>query len=122
MTDGAAGGTPAGGVACEDRGVATTFALIYTYTDDTELRDATRAAHRDYLRPFAEDGPMLVAGAWAPGEDPGGLLIFRAEDRAAVQTIVDNDPFSTAGVVARAEIREWAPPLGPLAGALTGQA
>ena len=47
---------------------------------------------------------MLVAGAWAPGEAPGGLLIFRVEDRAAVQAIVDADPFSTAGVVARAEV------------------
>lgn len=101
--------------------MATTFALIYTYTDDTGLRDATRPAHRDYLRPFGEDGTMLAAGAWAPGEEPGGLLIFRVEDRAAVQRIVDNDPFTTAGVVARADIREWAPPLGPLAGALTGQ-
>ena len=121
-TDDDADGGPVGVAACEDRGVATTFALIYTYTDDTELRDATRPAHRDYLRPFAEDGTMLVAGAWAPGEAPGGLLVFRVEDRAAVQAIVDADPFSTAGVVARAEIREWAPPLGPLAGALTGQA
>jgi uncharacterized protein YciI len=39
-----------------------------------------------------------------------------------VQGIVDKDPFTTAGVVASADIREWAPPLGPLAGALTGEA
>ncbi|MFC5950057.1 YciI family protein [Pseudonocardia lutea] len=102
--------------------MATTFAVLYTYTDDTALRDDTRPAHRDYLRGFVDDGTLLVAGAWAPGEAPGGLLIFRAEDRAAVQGIVDKDPFTTAGVVASADIREWAPPLGPLAGALTGQA
>jgi len=99
--------------------MATTFAVIYTYTDDTELRDATRPAHRDYLR---ECGSLLVAGAWAPGEAPGGLLIFRAEDRSEVQAIVDKDPFTTAGVISAADIREWAPPLGPVAGALTGQA
>lgn len=102
--------------------MATTFAVIYTYTDDTELRDATRPAHRDYLRSFGEDGTLLVAGAWAPSEAPGGLLIFRADDRAAIQKIVDGDPFTTAGVVSHADIREWAPPLGPVAGALTGQA
>lgn len=102
--------------------MATTFAVIYTYTDDTELREATRPAHRDYLREFVDNGSLLVAGAWAPAEAPGGLLIFRAEDRSAVQAIVDKDPYTTSGVVSATDIREWAPPLGPLAGALTGQA
>ncbi|MFR9806977.1 YciI family protein [Pseudonocardia sp. RS010] len=102
--------------------MATTFALIYTYTDDAELRDATRPAHRDFLRELVDDGTLLVAGAWAPGEAPGGLLVFRAEDKAAVQAIADKDPFTTAGVVASSDIREWVPPIGPAAGALTGQA
>jgi uncharacterized protein YciI len=101
--------------------MATTFAVIYTYTDDSALRDATRPAHREYLRGLADDGALLVAGAWGPGEPPGGLLIFRSEDKAAVQAFVDKDPFTTAGVVADAEIREWAPPLGPMAAALNGQ-
>lgn len=101
--------------------MAKTFAVIYSYTEDTALRDATRPDHRAYLRERADDGSLLVAGAWAPGEAPGGLLILRAEDRAAVQTIVDNDPFTRQGVVARSEIHEWAPPLGPVAGSLTGE-
>jgi uncharacterized protein YciI len=101
--------------------MATTFAVIYTYTDDSALRDATRPAHREYLRGLADEGALLVAGAWAPGEAPGGLLIFRGEDKDAVQAFVDKDPFTTSGVVAGAEIREWAPPLGPVAAALNGQ-
>jgi uncharacterized protein YciI len=99
--------------------MASTFAVIYTYIDDTPLREATRPTHRDYLRGLADDGALLVAGAWAPAEAPGGLLIFRAADKAAVQAIVDKDPYTTAGVVANADIREWAPPLGPLASQLT---
>jgi uncharacterized protein len=101
--------------------MASTFAVLYTYTDDTALRDDTRPVHREYLRGLADQGALLVAGAWAPAEAPGGLLVFRAEDKAAVQVYVDDDPFTTAGVVARAEIREWAPPLGPLADALNGR-
>jgi uncharacterized protein YciI len=101
--------------------MASTFAVIYTYTDDTGLREATRPAHRDYLRGLADDGTLLVAGAWAPSEAPGGLLVFRAEDKAAVQAIVDGDPYTTAGVVAGADIREWVPPLGPVAPQLNGQ-
>lgn len=100
--------------------MASTFAVLYTYTDDAALRDATRPAHRDYLRGLADDGALLVAGAWAPAEEPGALLVFRAGDKAAVQVFVDDDPFTTAGVVARADIREWAPPLGPLATPLNG--
>jgi uncharacterized protein YciI len=101
--------------------MASTFAVIYTYTDDTALREATRPAHRDYLRGLADDGALLVAGAWAPGEAPGGLLVFRTGDKAAVQAIVDEDPYTTAGVVAGADIREWVPPLGPVAPQLNGQ-
>lgn len=97
----------------------TTFAVIYSYTDDTALREATRPGHREYLNGLADQGALLVAGAWAPSEAPGGLLVIRAADKAAVQAIVDKDPYTTAGVVADAVIREWAPPLGPVAAALT---
>jgi uncharacterized protein YciI len=40
-----------------------------------------------------------------PQRHRGGLLIFCGEDKAAVQAFVDKDPFTTAGVVAGAEIR-----------------
>jgi len=93
----------------------TTFAVIYTYTDDDELRLRTRPAHREYL---VAQPTLLVAGAWAPDEPAGGLLIFRAQDRAEVQAVVDSDPYSTAGVIADVQIREWAPPLGPVADVL----
>jgi uncharacterized protein len=93
-----------------------TYAVIYTYSDDTDLRMDTRPAHRDYLAALPE---LVVAGAWSPGEPAGGLLIFAAADKAAVQGIVDKDPYSLAGVVTNAEIREWVPPLGPAASAIT---
>lgn len=102
--------------------MATTFAVIYSYSDDTALREATRPAHRTYLRQLADEGKLLVAGAWAPGEAPGGLLIFRVEDKAAVQALVNEDPYKTSGVLVKSEVFEWAPPIGPVAGALTGQA
>ncbi len=105
---------------CHDRGVSKTYAVIYSYTSDSELREKTRQVHRDYLSSLA-DGTLLAAGAWAPAEDPGGLLIFRSADRAGVQAIVDEDPYTKAGVVATVDIREWAPPLGPVSDALNGK-
>ncbi|GAA4560632.1 YciI family protein [Pseudonocardia xishanensis] len=94
-----------------------TYAVIYTYTDDTDRRMAVRPEHRDYLAGLPE---LVVAGAWAPEEPVGGLLVFRAADKADVQAIVDADPYSKAGVVADVQIREWVPPLGPAAAAITG--
>ncbi|PSL03108.1 hypothetical protein CLV30_10820 [Haloactinopolyspora alba] len=102
--------------------MTTTFALMYTYTDDVALQDEHRSAHIDYLRRLVDDGLLVASGPWGPDDARGGLLVYRAEDRAAVQAIVDGDPFVTNGVVAEARIREWVPLLGPAAGALTSQA
>jgi Uncharacterized protein conserved in bacteria len=101
--------------------VSATYAVIYSYIDDDELREKTRPAHREYLQGLAEEGALLVAGAWAPSEPAGGLLIFRAPDKQTVEGYVDRDPYKTEGVLATCEIREWAPPLGPVAPALNGE-
>lgn len=99
-----------------------TFALVYTYSADTARREAARAAHREYLSSGLPEGvTLLVAGAWVPGEAPGGLLIFRAESKAAVQAVADNDPYAAAGVLTDTQIREWGAALGPVAAALSGQ-
>lgn len=102
--------------------MSVTAAVVYTYGDNDALRRDTQPAHREYLRGLADSGHLLVAGAWVPGEPAGGLLIFRAADKDAVHGLVADDPYVLAGVVTRSEVREWAPPLGPLAGAFTEQA
>ncbi|GAB3437732.1 hypothetical protein GCM10027570_00270 [Streptomonospora sediminis] len=102
--------------------MATTFTVMYSYTADAELQDATRPAHLDYLRKLVDDGMLLASGPWGPDDARGGLLVYRTGDRAAVQAIVDADPFTTAGVVAEARIREWVPLLGPAAGAFADRA
>lgn len=48
------------------------------------------------------------------------MHVYRAEDRAAVQAIIDNDPFMIHDVVATAVIRELVPLLGQAVPALTG--
>ena len=99
--------------------MASTFALMYSYTPDVALQDATRPAHLAHLRRLVDDGRLVASGPWGPGDARGGLLVFRANDRAAVQAIVDRDPFMTQGVVATCDLREWVPLLGPAAGTLT---
>lgn len=92
-----------------------TYAVIYTYSDDAELRAAVRPRHRAYLSGLGEQGICLVAGAWAPTEPPGGLLIFRAETKDEVADLVSADPFVTEGYVIDKKIIEWPPGIGPLA-------
>ena len=89
------------------------FAVTYFYTPDVMLQDATRPAHLAHLRGLVDAGTLVASGPWGPTDAHGGLLLFRADDRAAVQAIVDQDPFTIQGVVATSEIREWVPLLGP---------
>ena len=98
------------------------FRRQYFYTPDVALQDATRPAHLAHLRGLVDAGKLVASGPWGPGDARGGLLIFRVDDRAAIQAIVDRDPFITQGVVASSEIREWVPLLGPAAQALAADA
>ena len=91
------------------------FAVTYRYSDDVTTRDALRTEHRDYLRGLAEQGLLLVSGPFGPTEPAGALLLFRTDDRAHVDALVDKDPFTTSGV--NAEITtttKWEPVIGPL--------
>ncbi|WHZ18855.1 MAG: hypothetical protein OJF55_001004 [Rhodanobacteraceae bacterium] len=98
--------------------MAKLFAVMYSYSPDMVLQDATRPLHLEHLHRLVDDGRLVASGPWGPDDARGGLLIFHASHRAAVRAIVDRDPFITQGVVATCEIREWVPLLGPAAQAL----
>lgn len=101
--------------------MAKTFTVTYFYSPDVVLQDATRPAHLAHLRSLVDDGMLIASGPWGPDDARGGLLVFHANDRMAVQAIVDRDPFTTEGVVATCDIREWVPLLGPAAGSLSAE-
>jgi uncharacterized protein len=92
----------------------TIYAVTYRYTDDVATRDRVRPEHREYLRGLADQGLLLLSGPFGPNESPGGLLIFRAADKAEVSALIEKDPFTTSGVIAGSETREWEPLIGPL--------
>jgi uncharacterized protein len=92
----------------------TIYAVTYRYTDDVATRDRVRPEHREYLRGLADQGLLLLSGPFGPNEAPGALLIFRAADKAEVNALIEKDPFSTSGVIAGSETREWEPVIGPL--------
>jgi len=46
--------------------MASTFALMYSYTPDVALQDATRPAHLAHLRRLVDDGTLIASGPWVP--------------------------------------------------------
>jgi uncharacterized protein YciI len=91
-----------------------TYAVRYTYDERADVRDRVRPEHRAYLSGLADEGALLVSGPYSDGE-PGALLVFRADDQAAVDTILAADPFMRDGLVVEADVREWQLVLGPWA-------
>ncbi|MBA4101867.1 MAG: hypothetical protein C0488_06495 [Arthrobacter sp.] len=93
----------------------TVFAVEYVYAaDSTEARNEARPAHREWLAGLAEDGAVLASGPY--GDGAGALLIFKTADQAALNSILKQDPFAAAGVIAGTRITEWSPIIGVLAG------
>ncbi|MFI6151475.1 YciI family protein [Kitasatospora sp. NPDC051170] len=88
------------------------YAVEYVFTSDGRHREV-RPAHRDYLTSLQKEGKLVLSGPLT--SDTGGLLIFRAEDEAAVRALVDADPYAEQGVLTETRIVQWNPLLGYLA-------
>lgn len=69
------------------------------------LRLETRPTHLDYLRSIASNivfaGPMLDAG----GKPCGSIIVYDAEDLAAAEQLVNDDPYSAAGLFERVDFK-----------------
>lgn len=87
------------------------FAVRFQDIDDPmPIRKANNDAHMAWLGENAESivaaGPLFADG---PGSAPvGAMWLVRAEDRAAVERLIAQDPFMKAGLRARTEILQWA--------------
>ena len=89
------------------------FAVDVTYTEDRELLMAVRPRHREYLTRLVESGTAVAAGPWA--DDLGSLTIFSVADRAELDRLIAQDPYTTENVVVERTIREWKPIFGAFA-------
>ncbi len=77
------------------------FVVLIHYTAPLAAVDAVRAEHLAHVERHAREG---VFRAWARRDPPtGGILVAAASDRAALETILADDPYVKAGV-ARTEI------------------
>lgn len=80
------------------------FTVDTTYVEDRDKLMEVRPHHRDYLRELVAKGQVLVAGPWA--DDRGGFVIYQVDDRAQLDRLLADDPYTTDGVAAGRNIRE----------------
>ena len=87
------------------------FAVEYVYNPDhDDLRTEHRPAHRQWLEGLVEQGVVLASGPFTDGS--GALLLFSAEDEAALNGVVSQDPFALAGAISAVKTIGWNPVIG----------
>lgn len=84
-------------------------AMCYDKKDGLETRLANRDNHLAYLG--GKSDHILLGGPFLAddGKTPiGSLLIFDVENEAAVHAILDNDPYTKAGLFENVDVKPWA--------------
>lgn len=69
--------------------------LILTYLVDNDRIDELIPAHREFLDRHYADGTFLVSGPQVPRT--GGAIVARRVDRATIDKIIAEDPFTVHG-------------------------
>lgn len=83
-----------------------TYAVSYTYvTDQPEKQTEIRPVHVEFLKDAFESGRLRISGPVDSGS--GALLIIGAESEEDTLTLMDQDPFMQAGLIAERGIRQW---------------
>ena len=79
-----------------------------------EIRNHFRKAHRDYLKPFVEEGQtvlIVMAGPMCISDTDdtnlGSFMILEASSLAHVKAFHNSDPFTLRGIFDRVEIVRW---------------
>ena len=81
--------------------------IVELKLEPTDERLAARPAHRDKLAQLHDDGVVRMAGPFA--DDSGAVIIVDAEDRAAVDRLLADDPYYATNGVTVTSVREWRP-------------
>lgn len=82
------------------------FIAILTYKKPLEEVDRHLQAHRDYLAKHYAAGYFIASGPQTPRI--GGVIMIKADNREAVDSIIVQDPFNINGI-ADYQIVEFTP-------------
>ncbi|MBY0458523.1 MAG: YciI family protein [Gemmataceae bacterium] len=81
------------------------YAAVIEYSQDQELVNAHRPAHRAYLTSLIEKNQLFASG---PTDDGfGAIIVYEAETPEAVESLMKADPFFAAGVFVKWTVRPW---------------
>ena len=72
------------------------FIAILTYKKPLSEVDKFLAAHREYLAEHYAAGDFIASGPQIPRV--GGVIMIKADNRAAVDSIIEQDPFNINGI------------------------
>ncbi|MGJ7490924.1 YciI family protein [Variovorax sp. ZT4R33] len=82
------------------------FIVTLTYVRPLEELDALMDDHVAWLKTHYASGLFIASGRQVPRK--GGVILARSGDRAALEAVLAEDPFSRHGA-ARADIVEFTP-------------
>lgn len=82
------------------------FLAILTYRKPLQEVDRFLQAHRNYLAEHYAAGDFIASGPQTPRV--GGVIMMRAESRAAAEHLISQDPFRINGI-ADCQIVEFTP-------------
>mgnify|MGYP002710806580 CR=1 FL=1 len=72
------------------------FIAILTYKKPLEEVDHFLQAHRGYLAEHYAAGDFIASGPQTPRV--GGVILMKAESRAEIDSIIEQDPFNINGI------------------------
>jgi uncharacterized protein YciI len=87
-----------------------TFVVNYFYTADESSLAELRPIHRSWMAGPHEDALLLASGPLI--DNPGAMLIFKAQSAEQLSALLDNDPFDIAGFIGERVITQWNPVMG----------
>jgi uncharacterized protein YciI len=82
------------------------FIVLLTYQRSLDEIDALMGEHVAWLKHHYASGLFIASGRKVPRD--GGVILARSGERAALEAIVQEDPFIAHGV-AKAELIEFTP-------------
>ena len=91
------------------------FTVETTYVDDAAKLADSRPRHRAYLADLVDKRKVGAAGPWA--DDSAGFAIYQVADRAELDKLLADDPYTIDGVAANRVVNEWKLVLGSVGAA-----
>jgi uncharacterized protein len=83
------------------------FAAIIEYTQDRDLIQRIRPAHRQYLNSLLTAGKLAASGPFT--DDSGALIIYETATPEDAEQLLRSDPFCQNAIFLRWQLRPWNP-------------